>query len=368
MDALHVTVRTAAAQPTRLFATLWLALVESVRRHRAFVAIALTYYVACYAAGWLTGASRLIDIKPYTGIFTLLVGLLAVVLVLGCVIQVMVVVRPEGPLLPAIGTMLFGELLTADRLANILVPFTVGPLFFSIFGSFKLLIPHMNPFAWDHTFLRWDMALHGGWMPWQLLQPLVGTPLVTSAINMGYDLWFGAMLATFIWQAWSLERRELRAQFLVAFLLCWIVIGTVMATLLSSAGPCYYGRVTGLADPFHPLMDYLRSANEMAPVWSLKIQDILWRNYAIDGALPAGGISAMPSMHLAVATLMALLAWRIDRRLGLGYTAFAAVILIGSVHLGWHYAIDGYVSIAVTIAIWRATGWIMRRPAQAVPG
>ena len=31
MDALHVTIRAAAAQPTRLFATLWLALVESVR-------------------------------------------------------------------------------------------------------------------------------------------------------------------------------------------------------------------------------------------------------------------------------------------------------------------------------------------------
>src|SRR5690606_6840357 len=122
---------------------------------------------------------------------------------------------------------------------------------------------------WDHTFLLWDAALHGGHMPWELLQPLIGTPIVTSAFNVFYDLWFGAMLSIYIWQAWSLERRELRAQFLISFLLFWIVIGTVLATVLSSAGPCYYGRVTGLEDPFEPLMSYLRSANDVAPVWVL---------------------------------------------------------------------------------------------------
>jgi hypothetical protein len=367
MDAHQTAFRVVAAEalPARPAAVLWHALVESVRRHRAFIVIVLAYCIACYAAGWLTGASRLVDIKPYTGIFTVLVGFLGIVVVVSSVLHVKYVVRPEGPLYPAVKAMLFGELLTADRLANILIPFTVGPLFFSAFGSFKVLIPHMNPFGWDHTFMLWDMAIHGGHMPWRLLQPVLGTPIVTSAINVCYDLWFGAMLATYIWQAWSLDRRELRAQFLISFLLFWIVIGTVMATLLSSAGPCYYGRVTGLEDPFQPLMAYLSSANDVAPVWSLKIQDLLWQNYTGDGSLPAGGISAMPSMHLAIATLMALLGWRTNRWLGAGYTAFAAIILIGSVHLGWHYAIDGYVSIVVAIVLWYGTGWALRRSARA---
>jgi hypothetical protein len=39
--------------------------------------------------------------------------------------------------------------------------------------------------------------------------------------------------------------------------------------------------------------------------------------------------------------------------------AYAAVILFGSIYLGWHYAVDGYVSIAVTYLIWRFSGHII---------
>lgn len=39
--------------------------------------------------------------------------------------------------------------------------------------------------------------------------------------------------------------------------------------------------------------------------------------------------------------------------------------MIGSVHLGWQYAIDGCMSILLTIVIWRAVGWLLDRPAAA---
>ncbi|TIN21837.1 MAG: hypothetical protein E5Y31_19780 [Mesorhizobium sp.] len=35
---------------------------------------------------------------------------------------------------------------------------------------------------------------------------------------------------------------------------------------------------------------------------------------------------------------------------------YVALILFGSVYSGWHYAIDGYVSIALVILIWWITG------------
>jgi hypothetical protein len=34
------------------------------------------------------------------------------------------------------------------------------------------------------------------------------------------------------------------------------------------------------------------------------------------------------------------------------------VIWIGSFHLGWHYALDGLVSVALTFAIWALCGRI----------
>ena len=65
--------------------------------------------------------------------------------------------------------------------------------------------------------------------------------------------------------------------------------------------------------------------------------------------------------------LIALTAWEADRRLGYAAIIYAILILVGSVHLGWHYAIDGYVSIAGMLAIWGAVGWFVRRHPPAKP-
>jgi membrane-associated phospholipid phosphatase len=74
----------------------------------------------------------------------------------------------------------------------------------------------------------------------------------------------------------------------------------------------------------------------------------------------------MPSMHVSIAWLMALLGWRISRPVGWLLTAYCACIVLGSVHLGWHYAVDGYVSIILTSGIWFVTGRIIARQARQV--
>ena len=69
----------------------------------------------------------------------------------------------------------------------------------------------------------------------------------------------------------------------------------------------------------------------------------------------------MPSVHVAMATILALLAWRISKLLGVLMSAYLIVIQIGSVHLAWHYAIDGYVSIILTIIIWKLVGLALKK-------
>ena len=44
----------------------------------------------------------------------------------------------------------------------------------------------------------------------------------------------------------------------------------------------------------------------------------------------------------------------------------SVVILTGSVHLGWHYAVDGYVSAAAVLLLWVASGPVLRRYFAAV--
>jgi membrane-associated phospholipid phosphatase len=37
-------------------------------------------------------------------------------------------------------------------------------------------------------------------------------------------------------------------------------------------------------------------------------------------------------------------------------TAYAVLIWIGSVYLGWHYATDGIVGASMTIGLWKLSG------------
>jgi hypothetical protein len=339
----------------------WALFRDSLGRHQTLAALILGYALACYATGWATGGSAVVDIQLYAGEFALMIALFAAALALASAARRIGADRRGLGLIDAVRRDLAAVVLPTERLRAFLAPALLGPLFFTSFGSFKRLIPYIAPFGWDERLMRWDRWLHGGAEPWTLLQPLLGAPGVTAGLSAVYNLWFFVMFGTFIWQAATLRRPALRMQFLLSFALFWIVIGTALAMLLSSAGPCYYGRVTGLADPYAPLMAYLRHAAQAAPVWSVQMQDLLWQNYESHGTLLGSGISAMPSMHVAIATLLACFGWGVSRWAGAAYTLFAAAIMVGSVHLGWHYAIDGYTAAIVGVALWRATGWAVRR-------
>jgi len=238
------------------------------------------------------------------------------------------------------------------------------PPFMSVFTSFKASIPDARPFGGlDVAFMEIDRLLHFGQHPWILLHDLLGSPAATAFIDLTYSLWFAVLWLTVIWQAWHGSYfSDAREQFLLALAASWVVIGVGFATLMASAGPVYYGAVTGAADPFAALVEYLHRVDATRPLKAVWIQGVLWENYVEPGANPFGeGISAMPSMHVSMAVLMALVGFRVHSLVGWVYTAFAILIMIGSVHLAWHYAIDGYLAAALTIAIWWASGRICER-------
>jgi hypothetical protein len=196
-----------------------------------------------------------------------------------------------------------------------------------------------------------------------LLQPVLGHPAVTRTIDVLYILWLPLNAGVLVWQGWSRGRD--RSRFFLSYLLIYIVLGTGSAIALSAAGPCYYEAVTGQSSPYAPLMQYLAGLDAEQPIIALRVQHTLWENYTRSLNLPFVGISAMPSVHVAVAVLFAIIGWRTSRWLGWVFTGFAGVVLVGSVHLGWHYAVDGYLSVAATLALWGLAGALLGRPQQA---
>jgi hypothetical protein len=275
----------------------------------------------------------------------------------------------EAPARPAL--RLFEIVLSlvrnAETWAKGLPMFLCLCLFMFVFGHVKAGITLIQPFVWDETFDRWDVALHVGYRPWELLQPVLGYPPVTFLVSINYSIWFLILIAFWTHYAFVARPGEQRTRFYLSFMLSWIIGGSLFAILLSSAGPCYYGKGgLGLSpDPYAGLMAYLESVSQSVPIGTLGVQAFLWDK--LGETMPFGGISAMPSMHNASALLFVLASRGSPRWLRWPLVIHCGLVYLGSIHLGWHYAVDAYLAWAITLAVWYAAGplsrWWESRPA-----
>jgi PAP2 superfamily protein len=360
-----VTVRQRAAEYGQEFVR---ELPAAFRRDAWLIAIILVYTGVGAGIAVRFEAVSILSVSLYYSTYAFILPMTLFLVFAGRALYFALIVRPKRPFAMLMSD-LRQNLALPRRLAQGMPMLIFIPLLGGTFSVVKAAIPLMNPFFWDVGLERWDRWLHGGVAPWEWLQPVLGHPYLSQVINVGYNMWFLVLWFVWIWQFFTLRNPQLRMQFLLSVHLSWILIGSVLATLLSSAGPCYFGRVVGGPDPYQPLMTYLRLANDTTPIWALDTQQMLWKGYSLGELNLGAGISAMPSMHVAIATMFALLGWQTSRRMGILFTAFLCWIMVGSVHLGWHYALDGYVSILCALLIWWAVGWIVRRypPQPASP-
>jgi hypothetical protein len=331
-----------------------------LRQHAFFLVFVLLYGLAFLVEAYVLDSGR-IDWRAFASYSTIyMYGAVLFLFVCLYVLYVMILVRPEhltAYCLNGIRT----KILTKERILMALPIIIFLPIFLSTFTQIKTLIPLANPFSWDPLFMEWDFVLHGGRHPWLWLQPVLGHPLVTKGIYWLYIAWLLVLQAVVFWQTLSVARPLLRMQFFLTFILSWALLGSLGGTLLSSTGPVFYGEVTGLPSPYVPLLDYLRSLNQTGDFSLIEVQDWLWQVYQGGDVAEFSGISAMPSMHVAMVTIFALLGWRVHWAIGTVLTLFAMIILVGSVHLAWHYAVDGYAGIIGACLIWALVGAVLRR-------
>lgn len=324
--------------------------------HRWFVAVLLLYVAGAWVATRFVGSPADLRVTLYFSESSA-VGTVTAAIAIGFLYvgHLLLVRRPRAPL-AHLRQDLEKQFLSPERLWAGALVVVLLPAFVSTFSSLKAMISLVHPFEYDPLFARLDETLHFGVAPWRLLHPIVGHPRVTSAVSLIYSAWFFVVYGSLLWYAFSRKDPRLRMRFLLSFVGTWILLGTVLAILLSSAGPCYYGRVTGLADPFEPLMAYLHRVDQSYPVWALTAQQRLWDLHESSQLGVGAGISAMPSLHVAIAFLIFLAARRTHRVAGAVAGLYATMVMIGSVHLGWHYAVDGYVGIAGAAVVWRLVG------------
>lgn len=236
--------------------------------------------------------------------------------------------RPERPMHCARAVAPY----VIDRMAL----FLSSILFFVWLAPLKALIPKAGGFFADPYLASLDRLLLGR-DAWKIahLVPF------TRAIEVGYTIWPLTILTGVLWIAVTANPAVLRRFFLSWALSFWI-LGIGLATMMASAGPIF-GPDLGLG--FEALHDALEPAS-----YVMGLHDRLWHAYASGALFIGGGISAAPSMHCALTFLFAFAVK--GTRVFLLACLYSAFIWFGSIYLGWHYAVDGLISLVAVALIW----------------
>ncbi len=259
--------------------------------------------------------------------------------------------------------------LSPRRLAHMLsgMVLLMGLMFFQgTFTSIKNVLPDLRGgFLYDRWLADIDMWLSFGTDPWLHLAGLIKNDVIRAAIDTNYGkVWFLLCFGGLFYVATSPRAAALRVRYVSMFMLVWVVCGNILAGLFISAGPVFYGAVTGDKDRFAGLSNIL-SSGEWASN-TVVYQRYLWSLHESGTTGLGSGISAFPSVHVGLITLNAMFIMDVSPKAGVVAFVYVAFVMASSVFLGWHYAVDGYASLLVVVLMHYALKWLMS-PARREP-
>lgn len=352
------------ALPLRRFISL---VKEQMRAHTLLVVSCVLYFIVALTITTNLGKAFGFSAWPYLEmIFVFMVPLTFMGSLIAVFFYMALIKRPKN-LTRAFIEFYKPFIFDPKRWAKAVPTIAVMMLGFMAFTEMKSIIPLLNPYGWDVAFMELDRALHFGKDPWRLLQPLFGSATPTLILNFVYNLWFFVMFGFWLSSGWSKNDNGWERQFLLSFIWCWIIGGTILATIFSSMGPAFYDLVNAPSNPFAAQMAFLDHVNESHKVLALGAQDTLRVAYLSPSNGGLSGISAMPSLHNATSTLFMLAAYRINKIFGHVMLAFLMCIIIGSVHLAWHYAVDAYLGIIIAVILWKLSAILLRWQDKILP-
>lgn len=238
-----------------------------------------------------------------------------------------------------------------DRFFSFIWPISTLIILIPSFNVFKQTILSERGFTTDPFLAKLDFYIFQN-DPGLLLHSLIGSLTTTLIIDNLYHAWFLPMILGVILVS-ICSSTTLRIRYMSCYIFSWIVIGSILAWLFPSAGPCFYiDFVNPNYENYTKLMSQLYNHHQQTPISALIYQQYLSEAFNTESLAIGGSISAMPSVHVALATLFALGSFSINKWFGYVMSFYALFIWLSSVYLGWHYFIDGLISFILVLFFW----------------
>jgi hypothetical protein len=259
-------------------------------------------------------------------------------------------VRADGPI-AIVKKKLF------DRAPLIILPALVLPAFLIGYTASKSAIQFLVGYTWDAFWANADRWIFGDDV-WHLTRRILGTSYSPLWEWLYTVAWGGAFFIVANAVTLFASKRFVGIYF-SAMLATWLVGGCFMAYCFSAAGPVFAPLFApNLAAQFEPLRMALGGSLGHGPIGFT--QQYLAKLVNVHVAVKGGGISAMPSMHLASTSIYVLAArgtkWLLPAIL------FWLIIFVASGYFGYHYWVDGIVAAFVASVCWYAAELIFPRP------
>lgn len=223
------------------------------------------------------------------------------------------------------------------------------------FTILKNTMSFITPYFADPFFANVDRVLHFGVDPW-VIAHWIGDYLPTNLMIYSYlTIWALPAFALPVIIALTDDDRARMVRTLTLYAVAWVFVGNVLAFSGLSVGPVYFDRLLG-GDQFAGLTVALVESGVTASSIGTT-QRALWEIYSGQSALIGSGISAFPSVHVAIATVAAIYMCERSKWLVPLAAMFLFFTFYLSVFTGYHYAVDGYVSMIVIFGLW----WLLKR-------
>lgn len=226
----------------------------------------------------------------------------------------------------------------------------------------KSMIPLINDYDLDPVLADVDKWIHGGRYPHEYLLPFVKKNDLGHFFDDVYLTWFIVVYLVTEFCNWADPDPVRRLRFIWTNCLSWVVIGNVAAVAMASVGPIYYDSFYRGLSPYRDLTASLHALDSKEePMRLFDVSEALLEMVEDKHVVNINAISAMPSLHVAIAGAMVFYGMSINLFLGAILCFYCLLMMMGSVYLGWHYAVDGYVGILMAWLLWRFSGWLVRK-------